>query len=120
MPSVSGLQQLILGGRQSQQSCRELPQVLLPVCSPHTSPSTSQPLGLVQVPSGGETPVAKLHCTFPAPARPLAGSPPQQSLADWHSSAATRQPPAGWQMLTPDCAYGAQTLLQQLVHPAQT
>lgn len=59
-----------------------------------------------------------LQVTFSEPLGAV--SPPQQSLGFWHRSLVRRQPLAGWQMLMPDKAKGAQTRLQQPVHPAQT
>src|SRR5262245_48669493 len=101
---------------QSQQSWRALPQVLF-ICRPHTSPSGSQPLGLLQVPMGGLVPRMMLQVTEPSPGRPFL-APPQQSVFLKQMAPATRQPAAGahtW----PPTSVGAHTWLQQVEQPTQ-
>ncbi len=49
--------------------------------------------------------------TSPSPSTPVPG-PPQQSELVRQRSPSTRQPCAGWQMLTPVAPYGAQRRLQ--------
>jgi hypothetical protein len=104
------LQQLNLGGAQSQQSWRAL--TLPPPVPPHTSPSGSQLCGLLQVPIGGLVPATMLHTMLPAPGPPT--GPPQQSVDLVHTSPITRQPLATWQV-RPPVAVVAQRRLQQLV-----
>jgi hypothetical protein len=117
----SGLQQLNFGGGQSQQSSRALPPHRLePSLRPQMLPRGWQPVGLRQVPSGGETALSIVQVTLPAPSVDAVGSPPQQSAFFWQRSFVRRQPLAGWQIFTPDCAKGAHWRLQQLVQPAHT
>jgi hypothetical protein len=114
-PALSNLQQPIFGGMQSQQSWRELPQVLSPMARPHTSPSGSHPSGLWQVPTGGFELGIRSQVTELAPGSPVA-PPPQQSSSLVQVSPITRQPLAGMQA-RPPVLVGAHTRLQQLVHP---
>jgi hypothetical protein len=85
---LSGLQQLYLGGAQSQQSWRAL--TMPGVLPPQTSPSGSQLCGLLQVPMGGFVPATMLQTMLPAPGPPT--GPPQQSVLFVHASPMTRQP----------------------------
>jgi hypothetical protein len=62
---------------------------------------------------------SKWQLPFPAPGKPLFGSPPQQSLSFRHRSPVTWQPLAGWQIETPE-GPGAQRRLQQSPHPEQS
>ena len=61
------------------------------------------------------------HTTAPSPRTPEPVAPQQSALLRQRSPS-TRQPCAGWQMLTPVGPYGAQRRLQQLpqLPPAQT
>jgi hypothetical protein len=54
--------------------------------------------------------------TAPSPSTPDPAAP-QQSEFSRHKSPSTRQPRAGWQMLTPVGPYGAQRRLQHCPHP---
>jgi hypothetical protein len=51
--------------------------------------------------------------TAPSPRTPEPAAPQQSALVRQRSPS-TRHPCAGWQMLTPDGPYGAQSRLQQL------
>ena len=80
---MSSLQQLYLGGMQSQQSSRALEPHACAGLMPQTSPSGSQALvafavGMVQKPTGGLVPATIWQVTRPSPGRfePMA---PQQS-----------------------------------------
>jgi hypothetical protein len=106
------LQQLNLGGAQSQQSCRAL--TLPSPVPPQTSPCGLQLCGLLQVPMGGLVPAMMLHVIFPAPGPPT--GPPQQSVSLRHRSPITRQPLATWQTCPP-VAVDAHSRLQQFEPP---
>jgi len=82
------LQQLNLGGVQSQQSSRAL--TLPAPTPPQTSPSGSQLVGLLHVPMGGFVAAMMLHLMLPAPGPPT--GPPQQSVSFEQASPMTRQP----------------------------
>jgi hypothetical protein len=82
------LQQLNLGGAQSQQSWRAF--TVPGVEPPQASPSGSQLCGLLHVPMGGFEPAMMLHLMLPAPGPPT--GPPQQSVSLVHASPTNRQP----------------------------
>lgn len=80
-PALSSLQQLYLGGMQSQQSSRALVPHACGGWMPHTSPSGSQvppPDGVVQKPTGGLVPATIWHVTRPSPGS-IEPAAPQQS-----------------------------------------
>jgi hypothetical protein len=124
MPSVSGLQQLNLGGGQSQQASRSLPPHVFSTLPkrrrPQTAPRGWQPVAFRQTPVGGLVPAAISHVTLPGSSVCAVGSPPQQSLFFWQVAFVMRQPLAGWQILTPVAAYGAHWRLQQFVQSVHT
>jgi hypothetical protein len=108
------LQQLNLGGAQSQQSWRAF-TLPLPV-PPQTSPSGSQLWGFEHVPMGGFVPAMMLQVMLPAPGPPT--GPPQQSVSFVHASPMTRQPLATWQTWPP-VAVSTHRRLQQPVPSEQ-
>jgi hypothetical protein len=92
-PFASALQQLNLGGAQSQQSWRAL--TWPPPVPPHMSPAGLQLCGLRQRPTAGLLPASSTHVTLPEPGPPT--GPPQQSVSFVQMSPTTRQPWATWQ-----------------------
>jgi hypothetical protein len=79
-PDLSSLQQLYLGGMQSQQSSRALEPHACGGLMPQTSPSGSQtppPVGIEQKPIGGLTPATITQVTRPWPGRPEPAAPQQ-------------------------------------------
>lgn len=87
-PTESALQQLNLGGGQSQQSCRAF--TLSASLPPQMPPDGLQLCGFEQTPIGGSVPGMMLHVMLPEPGPPT--GPPQQSVSLRHTLPTTRQP----------------------------
>src|SRR5687767_8936030 len=84
----------------------------------HTLPSGLHPIALRQTPTAA--PSARSQPLLPAPGRPLAASPPQQSASRSQISPVTLQPEAAVQMLVVPSPYGAQRRLQHWLQSPQS